>query len=78
MSAQLDGKRHRLHPLLNIAPSPGSANDHLILAVIDGGKVIRNAIRGILGKNAVVQRCQRHKTENVLGHLPKKKHPHVL
>jgi putative transposase len=64
--------------LLNNLIERGLRIDHPILAVIDGGKGIRRAIHDVLGKNAVVQRCQRHKTENVLGHLPKKKHPYVL
>jgi transposase-like protein len=43
------------------------------LFVIDGGKGIRKAIRGIFGSWALVQRCQVHKIRNVREHLPKGK-----
>ena len=42
------------------------------LFVIDGSKALRRAIREVFGANALVQRCQFHKMENVSGHLPKK------
>jgi transposase-like protein len=41
------------------------------LFVIDGSKALRKAIRTRFGDRALVQRCQKHKKENVLGHLPK-------
>jgi transposase-like protein len=41
-----------------------------ILCVIDGGKGMRKALRDIFGDQAVVQRCQVHKTRNVRDHLP--------
>jgi len=40
------------------------------LFVIDGGKGLRKAIRGIFGDWALVQRCHLHKIRNVLDHLP--------
>ena len=40
------------------------------LFVIDGAKALRSAIRKIFGDLGVVQRCQRHKQQNILGHLP--------
>lgn len=40
------------------------------LFVIDGGKGIRKAIRGVFGVWALIQRCQVHKLRNVLEHLP--------
>jgi transposase-like protein len=43
------------------------------LFVIDGGKGLRKAIRGIFGDWALVQRCQFHKIRNVVEHLPKGK-----
>ncbi len=40
------------------------------LCVIDGAKGLRKAIQTVFGAEAVVQRCQRHKRENVLEYLP--------
>ena len=40
------------------------------LFVIDGGKGLRKAIRGIFGDWALVRRCHLHKIRNVLDHLP--------
>jgi transposase-like protein len=40
------------------------------LFVIDGGKGVRKAIRSVFGAWALVQRCQVHKTRNVVDHLP--------
>ncbi len=40
------------------------------LFVIDGAKALRSAIRKIFGDLGVVQRCQIHKRQNILGHLP--------
>lgn len=42
-----------------------------LLFVIDGSKGMRAAIREVFRKTAVVQRCQWHKRENVVSHLPK-------
>jgi transposase-like protein len=42
------------------------------LFVIDGGKGIRKAIRGVFGEWALIQRCQVHKLRNVLEHLPER------
>lgn len=47
------------------------------LFVIDGARGIRSAIRDAFGKRALVQRCQKHKMENVISHLPKSKHAAV-
>jgi transposase-like protein len=41
------------------------------LCVIDGSKGLRKAIYGVFGKKALIQRCQWHKRENVVGYLPK-------
>ena len=43
-----------------------------LLVVIDGSKGIRSSIRKVLRRRAVVQRCQWHKRENVVSHLPRK------
>ena len=42
-----------------------------LLVVIDGGKGLRAAVRQVWGATALVQRCQWHKRENVVRHLPK-------
>lgn len=43
-----------------------------ILCIIDGSKGLYKGIKAVLGKKAIVQRCQWHKRENVLSYLPKK------
>jgi transposase-like protein len=45
--------------------------DQGLLGVIDGAKGLRAAIRRVFGPAALGQRCQWHKRENVLRHLPK-------
>lgn len=47
------------------------------LFVIDGSKALRKGITERFGALVLVQRCQQHKTENVLRHLPKRLHPSV-
>jgi putative transposase len=42
-----------------------------LLCVIDGSKGLRRAIYGVFGRKALIQRCQWHKRENVVGYLPK-------
>jgi transposase-like protein len=42
-----------------------------LLCVIDGSKGLRKAIYGVFGDKALIQRCQWHKRENVVGYLPK-------
>lgn len=46
-----------------------------LLCVIDGAKGLRKAIQTVFGAEAVVQRCQWHKRENVLEYLPKSQRP---
>lgn len=43
-----------------------------MLFVIDGSKALRKAVKDTFGRRAVVQRCQFHKMQNVLDHLPKR------
>ena len=43
-----------------------------ILAIIDGGKGLRAALRRVFAKRGVVQRCAWHKRENVVSYLPKR------
>ena len=42
-----------------------------MLFIIDGAKGLHKGIKAVLGKKAIVQRCQWHKRENVLSYLPK-------
>ena len=42
-----------------------------ILFVIDGAKGLRSAVKGVFEGKALVQRCQWHKRENVVSHLPR-------
>jgi len=63
--------------LLNDLIERGLRVEGRILVTIDGGKGIRKALTQVLGDRAVVQRCQCHKTRNVLGHLPKCRHAYV-
>ncbi len=43
---------------------------HGLLAVIDGAKALAKAVREVFGDRVHIQRCQIHKTRNVLDHLP--------
>jgi transposase-like protein len=45
--------------------------DDPILCIIDGGKGLHKGLKEVLGDQAVIQRCQWHKRENVLKYLPK-------
>lgn len=49
----------------------GLRPDQGLLCVIDGAKGLRKAIQAVFGRQAVVQRCQWHKRENVVRYLPK-------
>jgi len=46
-----------------------------LLVVLDGAKGLRKAIQTVFGAQAVVQRCQWHKRENVVRYLPKGQQP---
>ena len=43
-----------------------------VLCVIDGSKGLKKAVSEIFGDHAIVQRCQWHKRENVVGYLNQK------
>lgn len=55
----------------------GMPADRALLIVIDGGKGLRKAVRDVFAQYEVVQRCQVHKTRNVLDQLPDAKKPSV-
>jgi transposase-like protein len=42
-----------------------------LLCVMDGSKGIRKAVEEVFGTYVLIQRCQWHKRENVVGYLPK-------
>ena len=46
-----------------------------VLAILDGGKGLRAAVRKAFRRRAVVQRCQWHKRENVVSYLAKTEQP---
>lgn len=47
-----------------------------LLVVLDGAKGLRAAVTDVFGAVAQVQRCQWHKRENVVAHLPKSQQSH--
>ncbi len=42
-----------------------------LLCIMDGSKGIRKAVEDVFGRSTLIQRCQWHKRENVIGYLPK-------
>jgi putative transposase len=46
--------------------------EHETLFIIDGSKGLRKSIEEVFGEKAFYQRCQWHKRENVVCHLPEK------
>src|SRR5439155_18420116 len=46
-----------------------------VLFVLDGGKALAAAVRGVFGAKALIQRCRRHKERNVTDHLPEAERP---
>jgi len=49
----------------------GLSFDQGILFVTDGARGLHKAIRETAGDRGLIQRCQWHKRENIVGHLPK-------
>jgi putative transposase len=60
-----------LTPFLQALCDRGLEISQGLLVIIDGGKGLRAAVRQAFGASALVQRCQWHKRENVVRHLPK-------
>lgn len=48
----------------------GLHTDDPILCIMDGAKGLYKGLKEVLGEQAVIQRCQWHKRENVLKYLP--------
>jgi transposase-like protein len=57
---------------LNGMRDRGLSLENEILFILDGGKGLHKGVRDVMGKKAVIQRCQWHKRENVLSYLDKK------
>jgi putative transposase len=55
----------------------GLRTDRQVLIVIDGSKALAKAVRNVFGDRAIVQRCQAHKSRNVLDQLPDDMRPSV-
>lgn len=85
-----DGKKHVLGvregatenatsctALLTDLRDRGLRTDRAVLVVIDGGKALAKAVRNVFGARAIVQRCQAHKTRNVVEQLPDELRPSV-
>jgi len=49
----------------------GLRTEQGLLVIVDGSKGLRSAIKRVLGRSALVQRCQWHKRENVVSYLAK-------
>jgi transposase-like protein len=55
----------------------GLHTDRATLVVIDGAKALAKAVRNVFGEQAIIQRCQVHKTRNVVDQLPDDMKPSV-
>jgi transposase-like protein len=77
-----DGQKHALglwdgstenarvcQDLLANLQSRGLRTDRSVLVILDGSKALRKAVRTVFGEAALVQRCQVHKTRNILESL---------
>lgn len=51
--------------------------DDGLLAIIDGSKALRSALKQVFGQQVLIQRCRVHKRRNVLDYLPKAQRPWV-
>ena len=49
----------------------GLNDENKLLFITDGAQGLRKGIQKVFGKQALVQRCQWHKRENVIAYLPK-------
>jgi transposase-like protein len=83
-----DGQKHALglwdgstenarvcQDLLANLQSRGLRTDRSLLVILDGSQALRKAVRAIFGDAALVQRCQVHKTRNVLEYLSDRDRP---
>ena len=63
--------------LLSNLQSRGLRTDRSVLVVLDDSKALRKAVDQTFGRAAGVQRCQVHKTRNILEYLPDRLRPWV-
>lgn len=63
--------------LLRNLQSRGLRMDRSVLVILDGSQALRKAVDQTFGRAAWVQRCQVHKTRNVLEYLPDRQRPWV-
>lgn len=69
-------ENHRVcRDFLNGLMDRGLNTENELLFVIDGAKGLYKGIKSVLSEKAVIQRCQWHKRENVVGYLHKKLQP---
>lgn len=61
--------------LLSNLQSRGLRTDRSLLVILDGSKALRKAVRATFGDAALVQRCQVHKTRNILEYLNDRQRP---
>jgi putative transposase len=61
--------------LLATLQSRGLRTDRSLLVILDGSKALRKAVRATFGDAALVQRCQVHKTRNILEYLNDRQRP---
>ena len=84
----VDGQKHALglwdgstenatvcQGLLANLQSRGLRTDRSLLVILDGSKALRKAVRATFGDAALVQRCQVHKTRNILEYLNDRQRP---
>ena len=62
--------------LTNLA-SRGLRTDRSLLVIVDGATALDTAVTQTFGRTAVVQRCQVHKSRNILEYLPEAQRPWV-
>lgn len=55
----------------------GLSDDEGLLAIVDGSKALRSALKALFGDRVLIQRCLVHKKRNVLDYLPKEQQPWV-
>jgi transposase-like protein len=63
--------------LLSNLQSRGLRTDRSVLVILDGSKALHRAVDQTFGQAACVQRCQVHKTRNILEYLPDRQRPWV-
>jgi transposase-like protein len=83
LGIDIEGRKHVLGLRIGATENATSCTELLVdlrergvrtnttkLFVLDGAKALRKAVLDVFGKNALLQRCQLHKTRNVIEQLP--------